>query len=198
MKKSIVAVGALALFLNAAPALAQNSVTVPLNTENSSGETGTATLTAMGNQTQVVLTMTGGPATLQPDHIHAGQCGATLNPVPKYPLTPLVNGKSTTMVPTTLSSLMTGHFAINVHKSPQQGNIYVACGNIPVGTTTASTTTATTATTSTSGAAATYPAAPATGGGYGATQTGGAALPLAALVAVGLAAYGIVARRLAR
>src|SRR5262245_2568484 len=60
-------------------------VTVKLDAQHGSGETGTATFTPQGNKTQVVLQMTGTPADAQPAHIHAGSC-AELNPAPKIPL----------------------------------------------------------------------------------------------------------------
>lgn len=111
------------------PAGAQNAITITMNAQNNSGESGTATLTPMGNQTKVDVNLTGAPAGPQPAHIHPGTC-ANLNPNPKYPLTSLTNGKSETIVNVSLTSLMTGDFAINVHKSPQEISVYVSCGDI--------------------------------------------------------------------
>ncbi|MCL4509047.1 MAG: hypothetical protein M1296_05940, partial [Chloroflexi bacterium] len=52
---------------------AAQSVTVPIAAQNNSGISGTATLTAMGSQTQVVLSLTGEPAGgSEPAHIHTG------------------------------------------------------------------------------------------------------------------------------
>src|SRR5512140_97710 len=55
-------------------------VTVTLTALNNSGQTGTATLTDVGNgQVKVDLAITGEPAGAdEPVHIHSGQCGATL------------------------------------------------------------------------------------------------------------------------
>ena len=106
------------------------AITVTMNSQSGSGETGTATLTAKGTKTQVVVSLTGEPAAgSQPAHIHPGSC-AKLNPIPKYPLSPVVGGKSTTVVPATLASLSTGHWAINVHESAKNLKKYVSCGDI--------------------------------------------------------------------
>jgi CHRD domain len=112
-------------------ASAQDTVTVTLSPENDSGISGTATLTAMGSQTQVVINVTGEPAgASEPDHIHTGQCGPTLGGV-KFPLKNVENGTSTTTVNATLASLETGGFAINLHESAANISHYVGCGNIP-------------------------------------------------------------------
>lgn len=105
-------------------------ITVTMNAQNGSGETGTATLTQTADGVQVVVSLTNAPATAQPAHIHPGTC-ATLNPAPQYPLTSVVSGKSTTVVKgVTLQSLTSGTFAINVHKSTSDLGTYVACGDI--------------------------------------------------------------------
>jgi hypothetical protein len=106
------------------------TVTVNLGEQNGSGQNGTATLTAMGDTTMVVVNISGGSSTPQPAHIHDGTC-ANLNPKPTYPLTSLVDGKSETMVPASLSSLVNGVYAINVHKSGPEASVYVSCGDIP-------------------------------------------------------------------
>jgi Cu/Zn superoxide dismutase len=106
-------------------------VTVVLAPQNSSGESGTAALTQVGNDIVVTTKMTGAGTVAQPIHIHDGTC-ATLNPAPKYPLTTVQNGTSTTTLKDMkLSSLETGNYAINVHKSTDDVKTYVACGNIP-------------------------------------------------------------------
>ncbi len=103
-----------------------------LEAENNSGETGTATLTDLGNgKTMVLVEINGEPdGAAQPMHIHQGQCGPTLGKV-VFPLTDLQNGKSTTTVDAALETLTTGGFAINGHKSAQEISVYVFCGNIP-------------------------------------------------------------------
>ena len=108
---------------------AADSVTVKLEPQNNSGESGTATLTEAGaDQTKVVLEVTGAPATAQPVHIHKGTCDK-LDPKPAYPLSNLVNGKSETTVKASMKSLEKD-YAINGHKSGQDVKTYVFCGNI--------------------------------------------------------------------
>ena len=126
------AVALLGVLMVVGSAAAQNtpaSITITMNPQNNSGESGTATLTTNGDQTTVVLNLTGAPANPQPAHIHPGTC-ANLDPNPKYPLTSVQNGQSTTNVPVSLESLINGGFAINVHKSAQEVSVYYSCGNI--------------------------------------------------------------------
>ena len=109
---------------------ADNTITITLNAQNNSGESGTATLTDLGNgQTKVVLDLGAGLADPQPAHIHPGTC-ANLNPKPEYPLTNVVNGKSETIVKVSLADLTKEAYAINVHKSAAEVAVYTACGDI--------------------------------------------------------------------
>ena len=96
---------------------AMTKVTVPMHAQNGSGETGTATLTQSGANIVVTVSVKNGTSIPQPAHVHTGTC-ANLNPAPKYPLTDVVDGKSTTTLKNMkLASLETGGYAINVHKS---------------------------------------------------------------------------------
>lgn len=108
------------------------AVTIQLGAGRDGDQSGTATLTANGNQTTVLLNIKPGTAgTAQPAHIHVGTC-----PVPdavKYPLNNVVDGKSTTTLDVPLAQLLTGGFAINVHLSAADIGKYVACGVIPQG-----------------------------------------------------------------
>ncbi|HEY6865579.1 MAG TPA: hypothetical protein VI319_16930 [Burkholderiales bacterium] len=106
------------------------SVTVALHAENKSGETGRAKLTPMGDKTRVELSLKGTPkGVAQPAHIHEGSC-AKLDPKPKYPLSNVVDGKSTSEVPVKMEELMEGNMAVNVHKSGDEIKTYVACGDL--------------------------------------------------------------------
>jgi opacity protein-like surface antigen len=113
-----------------AASAATSSLTIPIATQNGSGESGTATLTQAGSDVTVVLTIKGGPATTaQPAHIHDGTC-ADIKGV-AYPLTSVVGGTSTTTVKdVTIDKLTAGTYAINVHESAADLGKYVACGNI--------------------------------------------------------------------
>jgi len=110
---------------------AAGTMNAPLSAQSGSGETGTATLTKQGDtQTKVVLNVSGAPAGVsQPVHIHKGTC-AQLDPKPAFPLSPLVNGKSETVVNVSLDELAKGGYAINGHKSAQEVSTYVFCGNL--------------------------------------------------------------------
>jgi hypothetical protein len=103
---------------------------VTMQAQNGSKEDGTATLTQKGKNVLVSIQLNNAPKEAQPAHIHPGTC-AKLNPSPKYPLSNVVNGKSTTMINNVdLDKLMSGQFAINVHKSTKDLKTYVSCGDI--------------------------------------------------------------------
>lgn len=134
MKRSIQSIGIAAALLLAAAATsaADKAVTVPIKAQNGSGETGSATLTPQGDKTKVEVTLSGAPASAQPAHIHEGSC-AKLDPKPKYPLENVTDGKSSTVLPVSVSALTAGGYAINVHKSAEDLKTYVACGDIAKG-----------------------------------------------------------------
>ncbi|KKU42349.1 MAG: hypothetical protein UY31_C0068G0003 [Candidatus Wolfebacteria bacterium GW2011_GWE1_48_7] len=112
------------------PAPQAQAMVVVLDSQNGSGQMGTATLTATNGKTQVVLKLTGGPeGVVQPAHIHTGTCASIGQVV--YPLTFPVDGESTTILDVPMTKLLGGlPLAINVHKSPQEAGIYYACGDI--------------------------------------------------------------------
>ena len=117
------------LFSNAAFAL-DDVITIQLAAQNNSGQTGTATLTPEGNKTKVVILLT--PASsgvAQPAHIHLGTCDK-LDQAPKWKLEAVKDGRSTTVVPASLDTLLKEKSAINIHKSAQEIQEYVSCGNI--------------------------------------------------------------------
>jgi len=101
---------------------------------DASGVTGTATLTADGDQTVVEMTVRGAAGD-HPDHIHRGRC-ADPEPNPLYPLSDVVlnpadpEGHSTTRVDVPLAELLAGEYLILVHESAQNLNVYLVCGDI--------------------------------------------------------------------
>jgi hypothetical protein len=107
-----------------------DEVVVELGEVEGSGESGTATLTAMGDQTRVVLEIRNPTTRSQPAHIHEGSCGPGLNPEPLHGLLNAINGRSDTVVNRPLSELTAGGLAINVHESNAELETYVACGNL--------------------------------------------------------------------
>ena len=109
---------------------AAEPITVQLTPQNNSGESGTAVLTDAGPKTKVVVEIKGAPAGVgQPLHVHKGMC-AKLDAKPAYGLTTLAGGKSETTIDVPIGDLRKG-YAINGHKSAQEANTYVFCGNIP-------------------------------------------------------------------
>ncbi len=107
-----------------------SGVKVTLSEQNSSPESGTATLTDKDGKVLVTLEVNGTPTGIeQPAHIHVGACP---NPgAVKYPLSPVLNGKSETTLNVTMEQLMKElPLAVNVHKSQQEAKVYVACGDI--------------------------------------------------------------------
>lgn len=122
------AFGALAVF----PTLAADNSggrVFALNAQNGSGQHGTVALKPRGSKTVVEIHLLGAPSSAEPAHIHSGSC-SKLNPVPKYPLTPVVDGISETTVSQPISVLTAGGLAVNVHKSAADLKDYVACGNL--------------------------------------------------------------------
>jgi hypothetical protein len=111
-------------------AAATSTLTINLDEQNKSGESGTATLTQMGADLKVVVAVKGTPAgTPQPMHIHSGTCSDLGGVV--YPLTNVVGGSSTTTVKgVTIDQLLAKPYAINVHLSAADLGKYVACGNL--------------------------------------------------------------------
>lgn len=130
-------VAAAAALLLAVPAVtfaqASRPITVALTVQNASGVTGAATLTDLGDgRTRVEVRVTPAGNASMPAHIHDGTC-ATLNPAPKFPLTNVVNGTSTTEVNVAITAITASPHAINLHKSPTEASVYVSCGNVVAG-----------------------------------------------------------------
>jgi len=130
MYRTALAMLVVGFFAVPAYAAKEKPITVNLEAQNNSGETGTATLTPEGRKTKVVIEMSNAPAGVaQPAHIHEGTC-ANLDKAPKWKLKPVKDGKSTTVVPASLKTILKAKTAINVHKSLKEIKDYVACGDI--------------------------------------------------------------------
>jgi hypothetical protein len=129
MRQSIVILLLAGLSSNVALAL-DDAVTVKLEAQNNSEQTGTATLLPEGNKTKVVIELSNVPmGVAQPAHIHLGTC-SNLDKAPKWPLEPVKGGRSVTVVPVSLDTILKDRTAINIHKSAAEPQIYVSCGNI--------------------------------------------------------------------
>ncbi|HEY5339424.1 MAG TPA: hypothetical protein VIK27_00230 [Candidatus Aquilonibacter sp.] len=120
-------VGTLAATALAAP----DSLTIKMNALNGSGENGTATLTQTAEGVTVAVALDGAPTDVpQPTHIHIGTCGH-INKAPEYALKNTVDGKGeSTVGGIKLANLLSGHYAVNVHKSGTDLGTYVSCGDI--------------------------------------------------------------------
>ena len=106
-------------------------VKLGMEQQNNSGEVGTVTLFARGANTLVDLRIFGEPAgRSQPAHIHRGTSCETLNPKPTFPLAPVVNGRSKTLVHYPIAKLTSGNYVVNVHASQQNIAHYVSCGHL--------------------------------------------------------------------
>ena len=106
------------------------SIALQLASQNNSGVAGSATITDVGGgKLKVDISATGSGAGPQPAHIHEGNC-AQLNPAPKFALTDVRNGASTTTVDGSLQALTASPHAIHMHKSPDELPVYVACADI--------------------------------------------------------------------
>ncbi|GAC1303174.1 MAG: hypothetical protein NVSMB21_01970 [Vulcanimicrobiaceae bacterium] len=121
------AAASLFVFGTAAANADAGSKVYKLHAQNGSREYGTVALTPKGDATIVAVHIVNAPPGVsQPAHIHMGTC-ATLNPAPKYPLTPSLDGTSMTTVPVSMATLMASPMAVNVHKSGPELKVYVAC-----------------------------------------------------------------------
>lgn len=120
----------------------ENGGEVKLNlfAQNNSGIAGTVKLDGEDGKVKVTLKLAGvstgvlgllgiSIGAAHPAHIHQGSC-VSLGAV-KYPLTSTVNGESETTVNASLASLKAQlPLAVNVHKSPEEIGVYVACADI--------------------------------------------------------------------
>jgi plastocyanin len=107
----------------------EGDLTVDLGELNDSGMSGTATLRANGDETEVVVQLDGATGG-HPAHIHNGTCN-DLDPNPAFPLEPVnEDGGSTTTVGISVEDLLAEPFAINIHLSSDEIGVYVACGEI--------------------------------------------------------------------
>ena len=128
--RALLAGAAIAVIACATAGAYPTTVTVKLYAQNRPGETGAATFEQIPGGIKIVVTMSGGQNGSQPIHIHTGTC-EKLNPVPKYALTNIVHGSSTTTISgITVADLLQGQYVIDVHESSANITKYVACAAI--------------------------------------------------------------------
>jgi hypothetical protein len=119
--------------VDTATAAVPETIEVELAEQNSSGQSGTATLDPNDDGTlNVTIELTTGSDEPQPAHIHEGSCPDVGDVV--APLDDVVDGMSTTEnVEFSLDDVTSADspgYAINVHKSAAEVDTYVACGDI--------------------------------------------------------------------
>ena len=104
---------------------AGQSLTITLGELDGSGQSGWATLTNRGAQTEVVVSATAGISALA--HIHDGGC-QSLGGI-AHELSDTSGATSSTTVDASLDSLIAGSFAVNLHKDGDP-SVYTSCGDI--------------------------------------------------------------------
>ena len=110
--------------------LEEAEVTLDLQEQNSSGISGTVSLSPSSDgQLEVEIELDGSDGGPHPAHIHEGSC-ADLDPEPAFPLEDVVDGRSETTVDVDLSQLTLNEYAVNVHESPENSANYVACADV--------------------------------------------------------------------
>ena len=107
------------------------TVTAELEEENDSGITGTAVLTAEGNQTRVVVELVGAEEGTE-GHMFDSTCddhgGATVF----HDFTPAdAEGRSETVVDAPFSELTTGEYWIHLHQPAVERGGGLVCGQVP-------------------------------------------------------------------
>lgn len=108
------------------------SVVVDLSEQNSSGISGTATLTSEGEKTQVRLDLQGEIGD-NPAHIFAGDC-TDYDAKPAYDLETVgADGVSESTIDVALADLQASAYQISIHKSPDNLGTIVSCGTIASG-----------------------------------------------------------------
>jgi hypothetical protein len=105
------------------------ALTVHLDEQNSSGQSGTAMFTSLdGGRTRIVLELTNPPDVSQPAHVHDGTCDDLGEPV--VSLTDVMEGRSETEVEMPLERLSRGDLLVHAHKSAAAYDVSVACAPI--------------------------------------------------------------------
>ncbi len=110
--------------------LPPTGVSIVINEQNNSGESGIATIGEVDGKVVVNLKLIGEPLNVsQPAHLHSGTCQKPGDIV--FPLSNVVNGESKTTLTVNMDSFNQRlPLTLNVHKSEQELNIYVSCGQV--------------------------------------------------------------------
>ena len=107
-----------------------DALTLTLAEQAGSGQSGTAMLTADGDdRTRVVVELSNPPPAAQPSHVHSGSCddiGAVV-----APLENVDGGNAESVVSMSLKELQRGELIVHAHKSEAESKVSVACAEIP-------------------------------------------------------------------
>ncbi|MBI4098338.1 MAG: hypothetical protein HY426_04865 [Candidatus Levybacteria bacterium] len=105
-------------------------VSIVINEQNSSNESGIATVNEVNGKVTVNLKLTGATSSIpQPAHLHKGICDNPGNVV--FPLTSVVNGESMTVLEVDMAEFNDKlPLILNVHRSEQESDVYTACGPV--------------------------------------------------------------------
>ncbi len=107
-----------------------DEVSLTLAEQAGSGQSGTATLTADGNDaTRIVVELSNPPNATQPSHVHSGNCDDIGSVV--APLESVTDGRAESVVPMSLKELRRGGLIVHAHKSEAEPKVSVACAEIP-------------------------------------------------------------------
>ena len=107
-----------------------DALTLDLVEQNDSGISGEVELSPTSEgQVEVEIEVDGSDGGPHPAHIHAGTC-ADLDPTPEFPLEDVVDGRSETTVEVSPTDLFAGSYAVNVHESAENVDVYVACADL--------------------------------------------------------------------
>ncbi len=126
----VAAAAVLAAFTSSASTASSSTETIAMHALSGSGQNGTATITDLGGNVRVSVSIGGEPASAsEPAHVHLGRC-PNIKAVPAYNVGPIVHGKGADVVKLTWAEINSGKYAVNVHKSASDMGTYVSCGNI--------------------------------------------------------------------
>lgn len=107
-----------------------DGLTLTLEEQNDSGISGEVALSPTSEGAlEVEIELDGSDGGPHPAHIHEGSCD-DLNPEPAFPLEDVVDGESETTVEISVDDLVATEYAVNVHESAENVDVYVACADV--------------------------------------------------------------------
>ena len=107
-----------------------DGLTLALEEQNDSGISGEVELSPTSESAlEVEIEVDGSDGGPHPAHIHEGSCD-DLNPEPAFPLEDVVDGESQTTVEISVEDLVATEYAVNVHESAENADVYVACADV--------------------------------------------------------------------